>query len=163
MKKHILLAIMICLATSNLVAQKVTPLQPFYSTKITTGDMKSIEGVDINYIKSLDEFNYFYATKPNVEFIMEEFVPGHVETFDGITNSKKEILIYSSLAFLMLTILPVINTMRSLQGDNGAGISMELAKAAGDLNEDLEIPFSSFFKEFGGSVLSLYSVMLREI
>lgn len=75
------------------------------------------------------------------------------------TISKKEILIYLSLAFLMLTILPVINTMRSLQGDNGAGISMELAKAAGDLNEDLEIPFSSFFKEFGGSVLSLYSVM----
>ena len=47
-------------------------------------------------LKSLDEFNYFYATKPDVQYIMEEFVPGHVETFDGITNSKKEIMICSS-------------------------------------------------------------------
>ena len=51
-------------------------------------------------LKSLDEFNYFYATKPNVQYIMEEFVPGHVETFDGITNSKKEILICSSHVML---------------------------------------------------------------
>ena len=51
-------------------------------------------------LKSLDEFNYFYATKSNVQYIMEEFVPGHVETFDGITNSKKEILICSSHVML---------------------------------------------------------------
>jgi len=52
-------------------------------------------------LKSLDEFNYFYATKPDVQYIMEEFVPGHVETFDGITNSKKEILICSSHVMLV--------------------------------------------------------------
>ena len=52
-------------------------------------------------LKSLDEFNYFYATKPNVQYIMEEFVPGHVETFDGITNSKKEIMICSSHKMLV--------------------------------------------------------------
>jgi hypothetical protein len=59
-------------------------------------------------LKSLDEFNYFYATKPNVEFIMEEFVPGHVETFDGITNSKKEILICSSHK-MMISIMDTVN------------------------------------------------------
>ncbi len=52
-------------------------------------------------LKSWDEFNYFYSTKPDVQFIMEEFVPGHVETFDGITNSKKEILICSSHVMLV--------------------------------------------------------------
>lgn len=52
-------------------------------------------------LKSLDEFNYFYSTKPDVQYIMEEFVPGHVETFDGITNSKKEILVCSSHKMLV--------------------------------------------------------------
>ena len=52
-------------------------------------------------LKSLDEFNFFYATKPDVQYIMEEFVPGHVETFDGITNSKKEIMICSSHKMLV--------------------------------------------------------------
>lgn len=59
-------------------------------------------------LKSLDEFNYFYSTKPNVQFIMEEFVPGHVETFDGITNSKKEILICSSHK-MMISIMDSVN------------------------------------------------------
>ena len=61
-------------------------------------------------LKSLDEFNYFYATKPNVEFIMEEFVPGHVETFDGITNSKKEILICSSHK-MMISIMDTVTEL----------------------------------------------------
>lgn len=61
-------------------------------------------------LKSLDEFNYFYATKPNVEYIMEEFVPGHVETFDGITNSKKEIMICSSHKMLA-SIMDAVNEL----------------------------------------------------
>ena len=59
-------------------------------------------------LKNLEEFNYFYATKPDVQFIMEEFVPGHVETFDGITNSKKEILICSSHK-MMISIMDSVN------------------------------------------------------
>lgn len=59
-------------------------------------------------LKNLDEFNYFYSTKPDVQFIMEEFVPGHVETFDGITNSKKEILICSSHK-MMVSIMDTVN------------------------------------------------------
>lgn len=60
-------------------------------------------------LKSLDEFNYFYSTKPyDVVYVMEEFVPGHVETFDGITNSKKEILICSSHK-MMVSIMDTVN------------------------------------------------------
>lgn len=60
-------------------------------------------------LKSLDEFNYFYATKPyDVVYIMEEFVPGHVETFDGITNSKKDILVCSSHK-MMVSIMDSVN------------------------------------------------------
>ena len=60
-------------------------------------------------LKSLDEFNYFYATKPyEVEYIMEEFVPGHVETFDGIANANKDILVCSSHK-MMVSIMDSVN------------------------------------------------------
>lgn len=38
------------------------------------------------------ELTAFFAAKPDVPFIMEEFVPGHVETFDGITDRDGNIL-----------------------------------------------------------------------
>lgn len=43
-------------------------------------------------LNSEAEFQRFYDAKPEQQFIMEEFVPGHVETFDGVTNGKGEIL-----------------------------------------------------------------------
>lgn len=43
-------------------------------------------------LNSDEEFFEFYRTKPDTLFIMEEFIPGHVETFDGITNKDCEIL-----------------------------------------------------------------------
>ncbi|MDO4321947.1 MAG: ATP-grasp domain-containing protein [Lachnospiraceae bacterium] len=43
-------------------------------------------------LTSAEEFDRFYEEKPDVLFIMEEFVPGHVETFDGITDSDCNIL-----------------------------------------------------------------------
>ena len=38
------------------------------------------------------EFNDFWQTKADKQYIMEEFVPGHIETFDGITDSDCNIL-----------------------------------------------------------------------
>lgn len=43
-------------------------------------------------LTSDEELKYFIETKPDVSYIMEEFVPGHVETFDGITDSRSEVL-----------------------------------------------------------------------
>ena len=52
-------------------------------------------------LKSDAELDYFFATKnPHVKFIIEELVPGHVETFDGITDSNKNILIATSHVML---------------------------------------------------------------
>ena len=52
-------------------------------------------------LKNDDELDYFFATKdPHVQFIIEEMVPGHVETFDGITDSHKNILISTSHVML---------------------------------------------------------------
>ena len=39
-----------------------------------------------------DELNEFWSQKRNVQYICEEFVPGHIETFDGITDKDCNIL-----------------------------------------------------------------------
>ena len=40
-------------------------------------------------------YNVEIVRYPDFHFIMEEFVPGHIETFDGITNERGEILFYT--------------------------------------------------------------------
>ena len=48
-------------------------------------------------LKSDAELENFWSTKdPEVTFIEEECVPGHVETFDGITDSKLNVLFAAS-------------------------------------------------------------------
>lgn len=46
------------------------------------------------------ELEYFFATKDERIYIMEEYVNGHVETFDGITDSNKNVLIANSTIML---------------------------------------------------------------
>lgn len=48
-------------------------------------------------LNNYDDLTHFFETKnDNILYIMEEFVFGHVETFDGIADSNKNILIASS-------------------------------------------------------------------
>lgn len=57
-----------------------------------------------------DELSYFFATKHNnTTYIMEEFINGHVETFDGITDSNKNVLISASHVMLH-SIMDTVNT-----------------------------------------------------
>ena len=52
-------------------------------------------------LKSDEELDYFFSTKnPYIQFIIEEMVPGHVETFDGVTDSHKNVLISTSHVML---------------------------------------------------------------
>lgn len=51
-------------------------------------------------LKDQSELEYFFATKDNRVYIMEEYVNGHVETYDGITDSNKNILIANSTIML---------------------------------------------------------------
>lgn len=51
-------------------------------------------------LNSQEELEYFFATKDNRIYIMEEYVNGHVETYDGITDSNKNVLIANSTIML---------------------------------------------------------------
>ena len=64
---------------------------------------------NISKINNLVELNDFFTRKDDsIKYIMEEFVYGHVETFDGIADSNKNILISSSHV-LMNSILNSVN------------------------------------------------------
>ena len=55
------------------------------------------------------ELAKFWASKPDgIPFIEEECVPGHVETFDGITNSKGEVLFAASQC-LPVSLMDAVN------------------------------------------------------
>lgn len=61
-------------------------------------------------LENEDELSYFFATKDNnTTYIMEEFINGHVETFDGITDSNKNVLISASHVMLH-SIMDTVNT-----------------------------------------------------
>ena len=55
----------------------------------------------------------FYAERPDVPYIMEEFIPGIIISYDGIMNSHKEVLFDTSHIFPM-PIMDVVNTQDHL-------------------------------------------------
>lgn len=50
-------------------------------------------------ISNLEELDAFFQDLPEVDYIMEEYVPGYICTYDGIANANKEILFATSHIF----------------------------------------------------------------
>lgn len=50
-------------------------------------------------IHSQSELKRFFANKPLMEIIFEEFIPGQIRTFDGLVDQDGKIVFYSSLAY----------------------------------------------------------------
>lgn len=47
-------------------------------------------------LKDNQELADFFAKKPRVDYLMEEYVPGEVTTYDGVCNSRGEVLFAAS-------------------------------------------------------------------
>lgn len=60
-------------------------------------------------LKSDDELNYFFATKDETLYIMEEYVNGTVHTYDAIISSKGEPL-FETGNVTMDSIMDIVNT-----------------------------------------------------
>ena len=60
-------------------------------------------------LKNDDELNYFFATKDDTLYIMEEYVNGTVHTYDAIINSKGEPL-FETGNVTMDSIMDIVNT-----------------------------------------------------
>lgn len=54
---------------------------------------KGVGAADTHKLSSEDEIRTFWKNKLDISYIEEEFVPGHIETFDGITDSKSDVLV----------------------------------------------------------------------
>ena len=74
-----------------------------------------------------DEWIRFWETRANKQYIMEEFVPGHIETFDGITDGDGNILFCTGQVMAK-------NPMEMLHG-SGENISYTQNVQATDLLE----------------------------
>ncbi len=73
--------------------------------------VKPDHGVGANYTYKLhndDEVLDFWKHKPELLFIEEEVVKGHVETFDGITDSHRNVL-FASSQVLPLSLMDAVN------------------------------------------------------
>lgn len=51
-------------------------------------------------IKNIEDLNAFYSEKDNNQYIFEQFIDGEIFSFDGITNSKGEIIFKCAHKFL---------------------------------------------------------------
>lgn len=54
---------------------------------------KGVGATDTHKISSMSELKIFWKNRADIQYIEEEFVPGHIETFDGITNSHSDVLV----------------------------------------------------------------------
>ncbi len=46
-----------------------------------------------------DELRFFFETKPDIPYIMEEFIKGDIESFDGLTDNCGNLLFYTGHAY----------------------------------------------------------------
>jgi hypothetical protein len=57
-------------------------------------------GANMTYkIQNLDELSDFFAIKPPIDFIFEEFIHGTIQTFDGLVDQDGRIVFSSSLEY----------------------------------------------------------------
>ena len=52
-----------------------------------------VGAADTFKISNKDELRHFHEVKPNEQYIMEEFLDGSIVSFDGIANSKSEVVV----------------------------------------------------------------------
>ena len=52
-----------------------------------------VGAADTFKISNEDELRHFHEAKPNEQYIMEEFLDGSIVSFDGIANSKSEVVV----------------------------------------------------------------------
>ena len=52
-----------------------------------------VGAADTFKISNEDELRHFHEVKPNEQYIMEEFLDGSIVSFDGIANSKSEVVV----------------------------------------------------------------------
>lgn len=94
-----------------------------------------------------EKYNAVIAHFPPQHFIMEEFVPGHIETFDGITNAQGDILFYTGQVMMATPLAMLQGTgenvsyTQNVQAIDLAEIGPRVVKAFGVKNRFFHFEF----------------------
>ncbi|MDO4496902.1 MAG: hypothetical protein Q4B58_03590 [Bacteroidales bacterium] len=94
-----------------------------------------------------EKYKSVIASYPQKHFIMEEFVPGHIETFDGITNAQGDILFYTGQVMRVTPLAMLqgagenVSYTQNVQAIDLAGIGPRVVKAFGVKNRFFHFEF----------------------
>jgi hypothetical protein len=58
-----------------------------------------VGGANTYKIRNEDELRFFFETKPDIPYIMEEFIHGDIESFDGLTDKCGNLLFFTGHAY----------------------------------------------------------------
>lgn len=94
-------------------------------------------------INNDDELVSFYNNKPNIKYIMEEFVPGDLISYDGITNGDSEPIFSSNEVFPT----PVMNIVNENK-DCFYYSNMEMPKDLEDVGKRVLKAFNAKYRYF---------------
>jgi hypothetical protein len=56
-----------------------------------------------------EELRFFFSTKPPIDYIMEEFIHGAIETFDGLVDKRGKILLMNTFVLEEYGIMEMVN------------------------------------------------------
>ncbi len=97
-----------CLITSSDDLQKIKDFTKEVGFPVVIKPNIGVGASRTYRIKSLQHLEDFWHSLPEGEFIVEEFIPGNIMTFDGITDQNCKI-VYAASHFLPDSLMDIVN------------------------------------------------------
>jgi hypothetical protein len=98
-------------------------------------------------VQNEQELETFYRRKPPIECFIEEFIPGTIHTFDGLTNHDGEIVYLNSLVYSQ-GIMEVVNADQHVAYWTACAIAPDLEEAGRKAVKAFDIRERFFHLEF---------------
>ena len=106
-----------------------------------------VGALDTFLLTSAEDLNTFFATKPEVDYIMEEFVQGTIFSFDGLADANGELVFYTVHQFSQ-GIMQTVNEARDIHYTSLRDIPPALLKAGRQCVRAFEVQERFFHIEF---------------
>lgn len=106
-----------------------------------------VGALDTFLLRSDEELSSFFVNKPDVEYIMEEFIQGDIISFDGLADAKGELVFHTSHRFSQ-GIMETVNEARHIHYTSLRDIPPALETAGRRCVEVFEVRERFFHIEF---------------
>ncbi len=102
-----------------------------------------------------DDLTAFFSTKPEVEYIMEDFVQGDIFSFDGLADTNGDLVFYTAHKFSQ-GIMETVNEARHIHYTSLRDIPVALEKAGRECVHAFQVRERFFHIEFFETAPGLY-------